>query len=98
MPYTLGALVGAFEDPARGRSPWPYLFAYVGLRFLQGSGGLSALRDVRVIHAIPRLNVTNVACVGYLGSCYAILRPRYVHRCQPEFVELTWYRNVATFI
>ncbi|KAF4567762.1 hypothetical protein EYR40_006769 [Pleurotus pulmonarius] len=45
VPYTLGALVEAFEDPAKGHSPWPYLFAYVGLRFLQGSGGLSALRD-----------------------------------------------------
>ncbi|TFK54285.1 hypothetical protein OE88DRAFT_1675841 [Heliocybe sulcata] len=44
LPLVLGALVATFE---RGTgSPWPYLFAYVGLKALQGSGGLAALRDV----------------------------------------------------
>lgn len=36
---------GGFPGPAP-RSFWPYLIAYVGFRFLQGSGGLNALRDV----------------------------------------------------
>ncbi|KAL0956110.1 hypothetical protein HGRIS_002278 [Hohenbuehelia grisea] len=44
LPWTLGQLVGVFESGG-DRSPWPYLWAYVGLRFLQGSGGLAALRD-----------------------------------------------------
>ncbi|KZT26798.1 hypothetical protein NEOLEDRAFT_1131838 [Neolentinus lepideus HHB14362 ss-1] len=44
LPLVLGALIATFE---RGTgSPWPYLFAYVGLKFMQGSGGLAALRDV----------------------------------------------------
>ncbi|EPQ57486.1 hypothetical protein GLOTRDRAFT_120643 [Gloeophyllum trabeum ATCC 11539] len=44
LPLILGSLLHVFES-GKG-SPWPYLFAYVGLRFLQGSGGLAALRDV----------------------------------------------------
>ncbi|EJD03189.1 uncharacterized protein FOMMEDRAFT_108336 [Fomitiporia mediterranea MF3/22] len=52
VPLTLGGLVDLLEKqfglgpgtPPR-RSFWPYLLAYVGLRFLQGSGGLGALRD-----------------------------------------------------
>ena len=47
MPLTLGQLVRVFEGRAPGHtSPWPWLFTYVGLRYLQGSGGLSAIRDV----------------------------------------------------
>ncbi|KAG6920115.1 hypothetical protein DXG01_010183 [Tephrocybe rancida] len=42
MPLALGELVRVLQ--ARG-SPWPLLFAYVALRFLQGSGGLAAVRD-----------------------------------------------------
>lgn len=45
VPFTLGEAVKVFEEGSV-RSPWPYLFAYVGLRFLQGSGGLNAVRDV----------------------------------------------------
>ncbi|KAF8054164.1 mitochondrial half-size ABC transporter [Lyophyllum atratum] len=44
MPLALGQLIRALEKPSE-QSPWPYLFAYVGLRFLQGSGGLAAIRD-----------------------------------------------------
>ncbi|CAA7259242.1 unnamed protein product [Cyclocybe aegerita] len=44
MPITLGALVKILEGGSED-SPWPFLFGYVGLRFLQGSGGLSAVRD-----------------------------------------------------
>ena len=43
VPLTFGKLVEAFETGAG--SPWMYLGLYVALRFLQGSGGLSALRD-----------------------------------------------------
>lgn len=45
MPVTLGRLIGVLEG--NEGSPWAYIFTYVGLRFLQGSGGLSALQDVR---------------------------------------------------
>ncbi|KAH9168239.1 hypothetical protein EDB89DRAFT_1992643 [Lactarius sanguifluus] len=39
-------IVGRFVNVACvNRSPWPYLFGYVFLRFLQSSGGLPALRD-----------------------------------------------------
>ncbi|KJA27744.1 hypothetical protein HYPSUDRAFT_130746 [Hypholoma sublateritium FD-334 SS-4] len=44
MPLTIGKLVSVLEGTSAG-SPWPYLFGYAGLRFLQGSGGLSALQD-----------------------------------------------------
>ena len=45
MPLTLSKLVSILEGKS-SQSPWPFLFGYVILRFLQGSGGLSALRDV----------------------------------------------------
>ncbi|KAJ7675100.1 ABC transporter type 1, transmembrane domain-containing protein [Mycena rosella] len=44
MPFALGELVRIFEGES-DRSIWPVLFLYVALRFLQGSGGLAALRD-----------------------------------------------------
>ncbi|EGN99562.1 hypothetical protein SERLA73DRAFT_88045 [Serpula lacrymans var. lacrymans S7.3] len=44
LPLSLGELVRTFEDKS-GRSPWFYLFGYVGLRFLQSGGGIAALRD-----------------------------------------------------
>ncbi|KAG6891758.1 hypothetical protein C0992_006179 [Termitomyces sp. T32_za158] len=44
MPLALGQLVRLLEKPT-GQSPWPFFFAYIGLRFLQGSGGLAAVRD-----------------------------------------------------
>jgi len=45
VPFILAKLVDILE----GRSSWSVwgcLFGYVGLRFLQGSGGLAAIRDV----------------------------------------------------
>ncbi|KAH8119171.1 hypothetical protein DFH11DRAFT_1780939 [Phellopilus nigrolimitatus] len=52
VPLTFGTIVDIFESQygsgnpsSDSRSFWPYLMAYVGLRFLQGSGGLGALRD-----------------------------------------------------
>ncbi|KAL0945198.1 hypothetical protein HGRIS_004347 [Hohenbuehelia grisea] len=44
LPYSLGALVHVFEGDT-DKSPWLYLAEYIGLFFLQGSGGLAALRD-----------------------------------------------------
>jgi hypothetical protein len=56
VPFTLGEVVRVFEEHS-SRSPWPYLFAYVGLRFLQSGGGLSALNDVMSFHLyLTKLN------------------------------------------
>ncbi|KAF9516641.1 hypothetical protein BS47DRAFT_1483796 [Hydnum rufescens UP504] len=48
VPTTLRQLVATFEqqDKLPRPSPWPLVFLYAGLRFLQGSGGLGALRDI----------------------------------------------------
>ncbi|CAL1708342.1 unnamed protein product [Somion occarium] len=43
-PLAFAEVVRIFEEGSI-RSPWPYLFAYVGLCFLQANGGLAALRD-----------------------------------------------------
>ena len=45
VPYMFAELVRMFEEGAYTRQIWVYLFAYVGLRFLQASGGLPALRE-----------------------------------------------------
>ncbi|KAF5389422.1 hypothetical protein D9757_004356 [Collybiopsis confluens] len=44
MPYTLGKLVQSIENRS-SKTMWKLLAFYVFLRFLQGSGGLAALRD-----------------------------------------------------
>uniref|UniRef100_A0A0W0EYS8 Putative mitochondrial half-size ABC transporter n=1 Tax=Moniliophthora roreri TaxID=221103 RepID=A0A0W0EYS8_MONRR len=44
QPFALGELVKIFEGRS-SYSVWPVLGIYVALRFLQGSGGLAALRD-----------------------------------------------------
>ena len=46
VPFLFADLVYVFEQGITS-PPWLLLFAYVGLRFLQSSGGLPALRDVR---------------------------------------------------
>lgn len=79
MPLTLGKLIDVLEGGSDG-SPLPYLFGYVGLRFLQGSGGLSAIRDVGfgdLFFSFIHLKVLYV--VVFLGSSDAIFRPRYVN-------------------
>jgi ABC-type transport system involved in Fe-S cluster assembly fused permease/ATPase subunit len=43
MPLTLGKVVSILEGKTK-QSLWPYLFGYVCLRFLQGSGGLEVVR------------------------------------------------------
>lgn len=45
VPMVLAQLISIFDGKVT-QSPWPYLFGYAALRFLQGSGGLAALRDV----------------------------------------------------
>ncbi|KIY66216.1 mitochondrial half-size ABC transporter [Cylindrobasidium torrendii FP15055 ss-10] len=44
VPFILGELVKILQGGS-GRSPWSFLGLYVVLRFLQGSGGLAALRE-----------------------------------------------------
>ncbi|KAJ7039240.1 mitochondrial half-size ABC transporter [Mycena alexandri] len=44
IPFALGEIIRIFETGS-DRSIWPILLLYVMLRFLQGSGGLAALRD-----------------------------------------------------
>ncbi|KAI0743423.1 hypothetical protein C8Q80DRAFT_1107266 [Daedaleopsis nitida] len=44
VPLVFAQVVRIFEEGS-DVSPWPYLGAYVGLRFLQATGGLAALRD-----------------------------------------------------
>lgn len=72
LPLTLGELVKILEGRS-DRSPWPFLFGYVGLRFLQGSGGLAAIRDVSVIGARTINPKPNFLCVGSMGACNAVL-------------------------
>ena len=47
VPLTLAKLVRPLAGTSAG-SPKPCLFQYIGLRFLQSSGGLFALQDVCV--------------------------------------------------
>lgn len=67
-PATLRELVAMFDrvQTVPAESPWKLLFTYVGLRFLQGSGGLSALRDVRPIESCyteaSLSNITSAIC------------------------------------
>lgn len=58
LPFTLGELISILEGDD-GRSPWPYLFTYVGLRYLQGSGGLAAIRDVSSLSNLAKCALTN---------------------------------------
>lgn len=74
MPLALGQLVRLLDGPS-GQSPWPLLFVYVGLRFLQGSGGLAAVRDVCppcLCSLVCSLNILSVS----VGARYAIFRQR----------------------
>jgi hypothetical protein len=77
MPLTLGKLINVLEGRSDG-SPLPYLFGYVGLRFLQGSGGLSAIRDVGFGDRFSFFALKFLYVV-FLGSSDAIFRPRYVN-------------------
>lgn len=79
VPLVFGQLVNVFEKqyssepPAVTQSFWPYLLVYVALRFLQGSGGLPALRDVSHAQTIIPTRQLNFVLVP-LGSCDTIFR------------------------
>jgi hypothetical protein len=45
VPFILANLIFVFEEGVTS-PPWLYLLGYVGLHFVQGSGGLGALLDV----------------------------------------------------
>ncbi|KAL5524042.1 hypothetical protein ACEPAG_8215 [Sanghuangporus baumii] len=50
LPLTLGKLIDVLENQfgsGAKSSFWPYLLAYVGLRFLQGGGGFGGLNALR---------------------------------------------------
>ncbi|KAJ7209547.1 mitochondrial half-size ABC transporter [Mycena pura] len=59
IPFTLGEIVSIFEGGS-SRSIWPVLLFYVLLRFLQGGGGLAALRDVSY-KAVLRFEMSQLA-------------------------------------
>jgi len=58
-PLTLKLLVSKFDtDSTSTGDTWTLLFAYVFLKFLQGSGGLNAIRDVCSILLAHGLSLT----------------------------------------
>lgn len=70
VPYTLASVVGSLEDGAYN-ALWYYLFGYVGLRFLQGSGGLAALRDVIILSCYRGVSFQKLTSSRHFGplSC-----------------------------
>ena len=76
VPWSLSQIIRIFEEGGPKSAAWPYLFAYVGLRFLQAAGGLPALRDVSVV-ILWFLTYSRFA-KGSLGPCHAILGSGYV--------------------
>lgn len=80
VPLTLGGLLetleqqfGSGQGTPQGRSFWPYLLAYMGLRFLQGSGGLGALRDVSLpFSGSDHQLIYPISVSDVMGSCHAI--------------------------
>ena len=71
VPLVFAQLVRIFEEGSQV-SPWPYLGAYVGLRFLQASGGLPALRDVSAPSHGSSLMLTGLPLVDLMDPCDAI--------------------------
>lgn len=68
IPLTLGELIRVFDGRSE-LSPWPLLFGYVALRFLQGSGGLAAIRDV--INPLLPIYISQLADI--LSSRFGLL-------------------------
>lgn len=68
-PVTLAYVVAIFEE-GNNRSPWPYLLAYIGLRFLQGNGGLAALRDVGYTQLFHLQSDTQRVVFSFFGSLF----------------------------
>lgn len=59
VPLILGVLVDIFEGRT-SLSPWVILLSFVCLRYLQGSGGLAAVRDVCLLSVL--------LCIGFVLS------------------------------
>lgn len=55
IPFKLSEVIDALSKKGARHNVWTPLFWYVGLKFLQGSGGLGALRDVRPFQ--PRCSI-----------------------------------------
>lgn len=72
IPLVLGELVSIFEDRS-SYSPWFALLGYVGLRYLQGSGGLAAIRDVRSSR-IDVISAVSLHATVTMGASYAVFR------------------------
>ncbi len=70
VPLVFAQLVRVFEEGTKV-SPWPYLGAYVGLRFLQATGGLAALRDVSLVRMSVPCMLT--CLVDLVDPGYAVL-------------------------
>ena len=71
-PLALAKVVEIFEDGTK-TSPWPYLLAYVALRFLQGTGGIAALRDVSNYPSAFVLKLLICRSLASLDPCHAVL-------------------------
>lgn len=90
VPLMFSRLVKVFEEGS-STSPWPYLFAYVGLRFLQSSGGIGALRDVRSTfgHLRSLRHLPAFFAADFVGTCHAVFRSRnvaIVFRSSSQFI------------
>ena len=74
VPFIFAYLVSVFEEGVTS-PPWLYLFGYVGLRFLQGSGGLAALSDVSRACSFSPFPCVHLSLIytGSLGPRDAIL-------------------------
>lgn len=85
MPFTVGELIKVFEKRS-SYSMWPLLFLYVTLRFLQGSGGLAALRDVG--HPLSLYLLVFTFTLGSMDARHAILRSRFGYNPHNPFDRL----------
>lgn len=68
VPLILGLLVDILEGRS-SLSPWIILLGFVCLRFLQGSGGLAAIRDVRFVFLCVELGSIFFCSLCGLLSC-----------------------------
>ena len=71
VPLIFAEVVRILEEGSKV-SPWPYLCAYVGLRFLQSSGGLAALRDVGLFSDIHPFQILMLLTTDTMGSSNAV--------------------------
>jgi len=96
VPFILAKLVDILE----GRSPWSVwgcLLGYVGLRFMQGSGGLAAIRDVSLVWFLLA-HAQNLMVYSLFGllSCSIPIEVCYTCPLMPFAHE--FHRDVSTLI